>query len=196
MSANQHTPTLFYSERDVASKEIVQTLQALNKASLYRFVNIDVTPRQYLPPTLQRIPTLVIPNTKETLVGKAAIFAHISKPVQSRREHPSDKPPPPTQPTEPSTWSFSGSGLSETFSSFDSAQHQTDDQLYFSYIQAQQQQGNGVGYSGVAKESGGGGFAGGGDAEGSKTGRNGDVAARLEAYKTNRDAEFKPMQRI
>ena len=184
MSANQHTPTLFYSDRDVASKEIVQTLQALNKASLFRFVNIDTTPRQYLPSTLQRIPTLVIPNTKETLVGKTAIFAYISKPVQSRREVPAGAPPPPTQPAEPSTWSFSGSGLSETFSSFDTANHQTDDQLYFSYIQAQQAAAGGAAQAGGQQYEG-----------GSRTGRNDDISARLESYKTTRDAEFNPIKR-
>ena len=187
MSANQHAPTLFYSDRDVASKEIVQTLQALNKASLYRFVNIDTTPRQYLPSTLQRIPTLVIPNTKETLVGKAAIFAHISKPVQARREHPSDKPPPPTQPAEPMTWSFANTGLSEAFSSFDSAQHQTDDQLYFSYIEASGGGGGGSTFSGDPSRPD--------QQERSKTGRNDDVMSRLETYKGTRDAEFNPIQR-
>jgi hypothetical protein len=187
MSANQHAPTLYYSDKDAASSEIVQTLQALNKASLFRFVNVTTTPRQYLPNTLQRVPTLVIPATKETLVGKNSIFAYISRPVQSRREHPSEPAAPPSKPTEPSTWSFSGSSLSETFSSFDESNHQRDDQMYYTYIEAQNQQ-----MTGQKQQMGGGGGA----DERSKTGRNDDVMSRLENYKSSRDSEFKSPQRV
>ena len=100
MSTNAYVPILFYSDKCANSKEVVGTIQALNKASLFRFVDVVTTPRQFLPADLKSVPSLFFPQSKQMMVGKANIFAHLSKPVESRREIPAPRAPP-TQPAEP-----------------------------------------------------------------------------------------------
>jgi hypothetical protein len=132
MSANPNVPVLFYSERCSNSKEIVQTIQALNKASLFRFVCIDTTPRQYIPIEIKSVPTVMVPQTKELVVGKAAIFARISKPVDSRREVPQARVPVNNDPLE---WSFNDSkSISSGYSAFDEKEKMPDEQLRYSFI--------------------------------------------------------------
>jgi len=134
MSSNPNVPVLFYSERCDNSKEVVQTIQALNKASLFRFVCIDTTPRQYIPQEIKAVPTVMNPNTKEVIVGKTAIFARISKPVESRREIPQQRAQP-AAPAQPSEWSFNeAQSLTTSWSSFDGNTKQPDDQLHFMYL--------------------------------------------------------------
>lgn len=136
MSANPHVPVLFYSERCANSKEVVQTIQGLNKASLFRFVCVDTTPRQYIPPEIKSVPTIIVPQTKEVIVGKAAIFARISKPVDSRREIPQARPAAPAGPAQPEEWSFSEvNGLSQGYSAFDDKTRLGEDQYRYSFVQ-------------------------------------------------------------
>ena len=133
MSANPNVPVLFYSERCANSKEVVQTIQALNKASLFRFVCVDTTPRHYIPPEIKSVPTVINPQTKELIVGKAAIFAKLSKPVDSRREIPQARAAP-TGPQQPEEWSFNEvRGLSTAYSSFDN-NTLPENQYRFSFI--------------------------------------------------------------
>jgi hypothetical protein len=188
MSTNPFAPVMYYSNRCEASKEIIQTLQGLNKASLYRFVCIDTTPRHLLPAELHAVPSVYNPQTKEMLSGKQAIFAQIAKPVQARREIPTER----AQVSEPGAWSFNNTGsLTDPWTSFDDGKHFQDDQLLFSYLTP----GSDGDQSGLA-----GGTAGPlrpdqeGNA-GSKTGRNNDVSSRLEQYQNMRAAEFKPVAR-
>jgi hypothetical protein len=170
MSANPNVPVLFYSERCANSKEVVQTIQALNKASLFRFVCIDTTPRNYIPPEVKAVPTVINPQTKEVITGKAAIFARISKPVESRREVPQTKAALPSQPTE---WSFNDvQSMSSTYSFLDEKAKQPDDQLNYSFL------------DGTIKTSGQDLVTGGGDA-----------GARLEQMEQSRNAEFKASSR-
>jgi hypothetical protein len=134
MSANPNVPVLFYSERCPNSKEVVQTIQALNKASLFRFVCVDTTPRQYIPPEIKSVPSVINPQTKEVVIGKAAIFARISKPVDSRREIPQGRAAP-TGPKDPEEWSFNEvKGLSTTFSVFDEKSAIPENQYMYSFI--------------------------------------------------------------
>ena len=136
MSANPNVPVLFYSERCPNSKEVVQTIQALNKASLFRFVCIDTTPRNYIPPEIKSVPTVINPQTKEVIVGKAAIFARISKPVDSRREIPQGRAAPPAASLDPLEWSFNDvRSLSSGYSVFDEETKESDDQLRYTYVQ-------------------------------------------------------------
>lgn len=183
MSANQYSPILYYSERCSTCKEIIQTLQGLNKASLYRFVCVDTTPRHLIPADVKAVPTIYNPQTKEVLTGKHAIFSTISKPVQSRREIPTQKA---AGPTEPGAWSFAGAGgLTDPYTSFDGSSHIQDDQLYFSYLNAANTplgQTEGPQRPDVGEG-------------GSKTGRNNDVSSRLEAYTNQRNAEFQSVSR-
>jgi hypothetical protein len=161
MSANPNVPVLFYSERCNNSKEVVQTIQALNKASLFRFVCIDTTPRQYIPQEIKAVPAVMMP-TKEVITGKTAIFARISKPVESRRELPQGRAAAPAQPQE---WSFNeAKSISSGFSSFD-GNSIGDDQLRYTFLE-------GITTSGQGSE-------------------DGDIAARMKMMEAQRSAEFK-----
>jgi len=184
MSTNAYVPVLFYSDKCANSKEVVGTIQALNKASLFRFVDVLTTPRQFLPPDLKSVPTLLFPQTKQMVVGKANIFAHLSKPVESRREIPSARAPA-TQPAEPMFWSFNESALTTGYSSFDGQTKLPDDQLRYSYLDGEiRTSGQDVQIPQAADAEG-----------GSKTGRNNDVTSRMESMQAMREAEFKPTAR-
>ena len=191
MSTNPYTPILFYSERCPNSKEVIGTIQALNKASLFRFVSIDTTPRHLLPPELKSVPTVIFPDSKQVLVGKANIFAHLSKPVQSRREVPTARAEP-AKPAEPLFWSFNESTMSSGYSSFDGTTKTPEDQLRFSYLDGELKT-TGQDFAGAGAGSGAGGAA---VPEGaSKTGRNGDVMSTLEKLQMTRDAEYATVSR-
>ncbi len=64
-------PTLLYSNRCTHARQILQTLDTLNKASLVNAVCVDTVPRHQLPPFLKSVPTLDNPETKDTIVGQA-----------------------------------------------------------------------------------------------------------------------------
>lgn len=176
MSANPHVPVLFYSERCANSKEVVQTIQGLNKASLFRFVCVDTTPRQYIPPEIKSVPTIIVPQTKEVIVGKAAIFARISKPVDSRREIPQARAAAPAGPTQPEEWSFNEvNGLSQAYSAFDEKTRLGEDQYRYSFVQ-------GIRTSGE-------------DAVMSDGTVSANVSSMMEQMQNARDAEFKATTR-
>ena len=193
MSTNQHLPILFYSERCANSKEVIGTIQALNKASLFRFVNVDTTPRHLFPAELKAVPTVIFPDTKQVLAGKAAIFAQLSKPVQSRREIPTARAEP-AKPAEPLFWSFNESTMSSGYSSFDGTTRTPEDQLRYSYLDGELRTTgqdmpppmSGGGSNGTSDPAGG---------APSKTGRNDDVLSRLETLQSGRDSEYAPISR-
>lgn len=181
MSTNQYVPILFYSERCPNSLEVIKTIQGLNKASLFRFVSIDTTPRHLFPPDLKGVPSLYIPDTKQMVAGKSNIFAILSKPVQSRREIPTPRAPP-TKPADPLFWSFNdSSNLSTYYSSFDGVTQTPDDQLRYSYLNGEIKTTGQDPSPEPATQS---------SFEGSKTGRNDDVMSRLEQLQSTRDSEF------
>jgi len=184
MSTNAYVPVLFYSDKCANSKEVVGTIQALNKASLFRFVDVLTTPRQFLPPDLKSVPTLLFPQTKQMVVGKANIFAHLSKPVESRREIPSARAPA-TQPAEPLFWSFNESSMSSGFSSFDGTTKVAEDQLRYSFLDGEIKTSGQDVINPTTMDGEG----------GSKTGRNNDVTSRMESMQAMREAEFKPTAR-
>lgn len=174
MSANPNVPVLFYSEKCANSREVVQTIQALNKAALFRFVCVDTTPRQYLPAELKSVPTIIDPRTKQSVVGKASIFAILSKPVDSRRDVPQGRAAPPPNAGDPEFWSFNDvKSLSQTFSSFaESGPGFVEQQHHYSLI-------DGLRTSGQ-------------DAilpDGSS--RGGDIGKEMERMQSLRDAEFR-----
>ena len=185
MSTNQYAPVLYYSERCENCKEVIGTIQALNKASLFRFVSYDTTPKQFWPKEILSVPTMAFPDTKQLVVGKTNIFAHLSKPVQSRREIPTARAPP-TQPAEPLFWSFNESAtISTGYSSFDGQTKTPDDQLRYSYLDGEIRttgQESVPGLDGPTTQS---------SCDGSKTGRNDDVMSRLESLQGIRDNEYK-----
>jgi hypothetical protein len=184
MSTNQYVPILFYSERCPNSIEVIKTIQGLNKASLFRFVSVDTTPRHLFPPELKGVPSLYNPDTKQMIAGKANIFAILSKPVQSRREIPTARAAP-AKPAEPVFWSFhESSNISTSYSSFDGMTQTPDDQLRYSYLDGEIRT---TGQEpGPQTQS---------SFEGSKTGRNDDVMSRLEQLQSVRDAEYSHVTR-
>jgi hypothetical protein len=175
-------PILFVSERSPPCKQIVDTLNAMNKGSLCRIFSIDGKQRHQLPDFLKSVPTLYVPETRDVYVGKD-IYSYIAKPVSSRREIPTNNGPvaQPQAPKDVQSWSFAGAGsLTESFSSWDQPNNfSTDDQLNYTYL-------NGPVASPPPKpepetrQS----------YDGNKQGRNDDISSRLEQYKKMRDTEF------
>jgi hypothetical protein len=183
-------PVLFYSTRDGNSKQIIDTLAALNKRDLCRMIEIESVQRSQLPSFLKSVPTLYLPDTNDIYVGKD-IFAYIAKPVAARREVPTNAPGA-AKPTGPSataatgeleSWSFStAGGFSDSYSSWD-GKSGTTDQLFYTFL------GSEPVAPGPAepktKQS----------YEGDKDGRNEDVANRLKRLQQSRDSEFKGVTR-
>jgi len=183
-------PILFYSTRCSHSQQIIQTLKGLKKEGLCRMFSIDGKQRSELPPFLKTVPTLYNPETKEIYSGKD-IYAYIAKPVTSRREVPTQQQPhvAAAQPTGSKLsaqggnegireWSFAGSGFSDAYSDWSAPTNFVSDELHYTYIGNTQ-------YTPPApepetKQS----------YEGDKTGRNNDLAARMEQMQKQRDAEF------
>ena len=80
-------PYLFYSDRCPNSNQVIETLKALNKAGLYKFVKVETIPRDKIPAFLKKVPTLFVPDTQEAIVGKD-IYGFIAKPTNARNEKP------------------------------------------------------------------------------------------------------------
>ena len=180
-------PQLYYSNRCTHSRQVLQTLQTLNKAALVNTICIDTVPRHQLPPFLKSVPTLYLPETKDVLVGQA-IYAYIAKPV-SRREVPvaaagqqiATQGPPQAAAGggEPSAWGFGGGGLTEAFSDWNKpTQFAHSDQLQYTYL------------GGMAATQPG--SAPGGTAPQNIQQRAGgdDIQSRLEQMRAQRDKEF------
>lgn len=179
-------PILFYSNRCTHSKQIIDTLNNLNKSNLVRMFPIDGRTRAELPPFLKSVPTLYVPETKDVYTGQS-IYGYIAKPVSARRELPTataavEKP---ASSGDYQAWSFSGSGaLTEGFSSWEAPnKFAVDDQLQYSYL-------SGMVATPAPKEP---------ETkqsyDGDKQNRNGDVGSRLEKLQQQRDAEFKGISR-
>jgi hypothetical protein len=115
-------PYLFYSERCPHSKQIIETLKALNKAGLYKFILVESLARDKIPSFLKKVPTLYNPESKEVIVGKD-IFGYIAKPTNARKELPTKQEQPLQSQggiLDVSAWGFEGTGrLSESYSSWD-----------------------------------------------------------------------------
>ncbi len=184
-------PILFVSSRCDNCAKIVATLKSLNKETLCRVYPIDGRQRHELPPFLKGVPTLYVPDTKDVYVGNS-IYAYIAKPVTARREVPVQQSTPSgalqggAAPSgDYQAWSFEGNGkLTDSYSSWDKpGQFQGADQLQYSFL--------GGGPTAPTppepqtKQS----------FDGSKQGRNDDIASRMEAMKKARDNEFKGITR-
>jgi hypothetical protein len=181
-------PYLFVHTRDANSQKILETLKQLNKDSLCRIIPIDNKQRSELPAFLKSVPTLYVPDTKDTYVGKD-IYSYIAKPVVARREIPTQQQSPMTQtaagPKDYMPWSFgTASGFTESYSSWESpGRMNTDDQLHYSFL------GGAVAPAAKPEPQTKQSF------EGAKQGRNDDVSSRMEAMKKARESEFKGISR-
>lgn len=194
MSSSQ--PYLFYSERCPNSKQVIETLKALNKAGLYKFILVESIPRNQIPAFLKAVPTLYIPDTKDVIVGKD-IYGYIAKPTNARKEIPAkegaiqangqqgrDAPI-----GELSPWGFEGGGrLTESYSLWDApTQFATGGGSMYTFLDASTPTGMSGGNAGLSS----------GDAPKSentiaksKTGANDDVKARMEMMQKQRETEF------
>ena len=197
-------PFLFYSDRCPNSKQVIETLKALNKISLYKLIAVETIPRAQIPAFLTSVPTLYHPETKDVVVGKA-IYGYIAKPTNARKEIPStgaaSAPPassgavaPPQAIGDLSPWGFEGtSRLTENYSMWDSpTSFVTDGGSMYTFLDG-----------GAPVNSGGG--SGLPSAAGpvtkntlddkSKTGSNEDVKKRMEEMEKRRESEFSGIAR-
>ena len=196
-------PFLFYSERCPNSKQVIETLKALNKTSLYKLVAVETIPRAQIPQFLTSVPTLYHPETKDVVVGKA-IYGYIAKPTNARKEIPSSgaasAPASSAAVSTPqamgdlSPWGFEGtSRLTENYSMWDSpTSFVTDGGSMYTFLDG-----------GAPASSGGG--SGLPSAAGpvtkntlddkSKTGSNDDVKKRMEEMEKRRESEFSGIAR-
>ena len=180
-------PFIFYSERDPNSKQVIETLKALNKISLYKFILVDTLQRNQIPAFLKAVPTLYNPETKEVVVGKE-IYGYIAKPTNARKELPAKTDTTPASAQTPvgdlNAWGFEGSGrLTESYSSWDTPTSFSGE--------------GGSMYT----------FLGGGSVSGppeptskntlgaEKTGSNEDVKARMKQMEQQRESEFSGVAR-
>ena len=198
--STQNQPYLFYSKRCPNSAQVIETLKALNKASLYKFVDVETIGREQigrLPFQLAKVPTLYIPTTKEAIIGKD-IYGYIAKPTNSRNEIPAKEgsignsaPDKPIGDLTP--WGFEGGGrLTESYSSWTNAgSFMSDGNSMYTFLGGNPQVMTGGADIPVGK---------GPDTKNtldnkSKTGSNDDVKARMEAMQKQREREFSQIER-
>jgi hypothetical protein len=189
-------PYLFYSERCANSKQIIETLKALNKTSLYKFILVESLARDKIPSFLKAVPTLYVPDTKEVVVGKE-IYGYIAKPTNSRKELPTKETNSAgasvggaAQHGEYSAWGgFESNGLSESYSLWDNpGQFSSMGGSMYTFL------------DGSAPNTGGAGMPSGGPTTQntiakSKTGGNDDVMSRMESMTNQRKAEYGSVER-
>ena len=179
-------PYLFYSERCPNSKQIIETLKALNKSALFKFILVESLPREQIPAFLKKVPTLYVPDTKDVIVGKD-IFGYISKPTASRKEIPTDQSSiakggsSASVPGDYSPWGFEGNGIGEKFSLWDNpsgfASQGGSSYTFLDYSISSQ------GGSAPEPKSQ-------NTIASDKTSANTDVAARMEMMTKQRESEF------
>lgn len=198
--STQNQPYLFYSKRCANSAQVIETLKALNKAGLYKFIEVESLGREQisrLPFPLSKVPTLYVPTTKEAIVGKD-IYGYIAKPTNSRNEIPAKQgsignSAPDAPIGELSPWGFEGSGkLTESYSSWNApSAFVSDGNSMYTFLGGGQQMMTGGADIPVEK---------GPDTKNtldskSKTGTNDDVKARMEAMQKQRETEFSQITR-
>lgn len=198
--STQNQPYLFYSKRCANSAQVIETLKALNKAGLYKFIEVETLGREQisrLPFALKHVPTLYVTTTKEAIVGKD-IYGYIAKPTNSRSEIPAKQgsisnssPDAPIGVLSP--WGFEGSGkLTESYASWNSpSSFMSDGNSMYTFLGSAQQMMTGGADIPVER---------GPDTKNtldnkSKTGSNDDVKARMEAMQKQRETEFSQIER-
>ena len=178
-------PYLFYSERCPNSKQIIETLKALNKSSLFKFILVESLPREQIPGFLKKVPTLYVPDTKDVIVGKD-IFGYISKPTSGRKEIPTSQTAiasggSSAGPSEYSPWGFAESGLGEKFSLWDNpTAFPSGGGSMYTFLDSPITNQGGQAPEPTSQKTN----------TVAKTGANIDVGARMEAMTKQRESEF------
>jgi hypothetical protein len=182
-------PYLFYSDRDPNSKQIIETLKALNKAGLYKFVDALTLQPSQRPQWLTKVPTLYIPDTKDVIVGKD-IFGYIAKPTNARNELPT-KPAdggsnPQNQIGDLSPWGFEGKGMiGESYSLWDNPTQFANNEGGSLYTFLGNVVSGGGSSEPTSKNT----------IDKSKTSSNSDVGKRMEEMMNQRKSEFAGVDR-
>ena len=191
-------PYLFYSDQCPNSKQIIETLKALNKTGLYKFILINrSTPREQIPAFLKAVPTLYIPETKDVIIGKD-IYGYIAKPTNSRNEKATKEPGPQTSggpaatPGEYAAWGFEGSDrLSESYSLWNApSSFASEGGSMYTFLDGSapvNTGGAGMPTADAPKAQN--------TIAKSKTGANDDVIKRMEAMNSQRGSEFGSIER-
>lgn len=183
-------PYLFYSDRDPNSKQIIETLKALNKAGLYKFIDALTLQPSQRPAWLTKVPTLYLPDKKEVIVGKD-IYGFIAKPTNSRNEVPT-KPEegasnPQNQIGELSPWGFEGSGtIGESYSLWDTPSQFANSEGSSLYTFLGSAVASAVGTNEPTSKN---------TIDKSKTATNSDVGKRMEEMMNQRKTEFGSVER-
>lgn len=180
-------PFLFYSEKCPNSKQVIETLKALNKIGLYKFVLVDTLQRNQIPAFLTKVPTLYNPETKDVIVGKD-IYGYIAKPTNARKELPAKSDTSPASAQTPigdlNAWGFEGMGrLTESYSSWDTPTNFSNDgNSLYTFLGGSSVSGppEPVSQNTISKE---------------KAGSNQDVSARMKQMEKDRESEFSGVQR-
>jgi hypothetical protein len=179
-------PYLFYSERCPNSKQIIETLKALNKSSLFKFILVESLPRDQIPGFLKKVPTLYVPDTKDVIVGKD-IFGYISKPTAARTQIPTAQAAiasggsSSAAPGEYSPWGFSDSGIGERFSLWDNPNaFASEGGSMYTFLDTPISNQGGSAPEPKTQNT----------LAGAKTSANTDVAARMEAMTKQRESEY------
>jgi len=185
-------PYLFYSERCPNSKQIIETLKALNKAGLYKFILVETLPRDKIPPFLKKVPTLYVPETKDVVVGKD-IYGFIAKPTNSRKEVATKEEGPASSGPigELSAWGFEAAGgLSESYSLWNApTQFASEGGSMYTFL------GMGEASTGGAGLPAEGGPVTKNTIDKTKSATNADVLARMEQMTNQRKSEFSAVER-
>jgi glutaredoxin-related protein len=181
-------PYLFYSEKCPHSKQIIETLKALNKTSLYKFILVESLNRNQIPQFLKKVPTLYNPESKEVVVGKD-IFGYIAKPTNSRKELPVKEEAQQNKQggnsDNISAWGFEGAGsLSEAFSDWNApTSFSSDGNSMYTFLGGNVQT---MGPPEPKTEN---------TLSKSKNSSSDEVSARMEALQNQRKSEFNGIQR-
>ena len=185
-------PYFFYSNKCTNCSQVIETLKALNKAGLYKFILVESLPRNQIPSFLKKVPTLYLPETKEVIVGKSEIFAQIAKPTNARKELPNKEAIQSGGSSQQiigdiSAWGFEGMGsLTEHYSDWNAPTSFTGGGgSMYTFLNEQFSTGS----TSAAEVPSSGGVASENTIK-SKTGSNDDVSARMAAMEEQRKKEF------
>lgn len=81
-------PILVYAMNHELSNKVLEVLKIMNKTNYFRYICIQEVPRDNIPPGVLRVPSIYIPETKQVLVGHTQIMPYLARPVDTRRETP------------------------------------------------------------------------------------------------------------
>jgi hypothetical protein len=120
-------PIIVYAMNHDASDKVLEVIKVMNKSSYFRYICIQEVSRDGIPPGVNRVPSIYMPDTKQVLVGHSQIMPFLARPVETRREAPtqnrsvpSGMGPPPS--SELNSFNVETEDKTDMFGSYDGAQ--------------------------------------------------------------------------